>query len=140
MRKNLVKLAAAAAVVLSTSACYHATVDTGRPSNGVTVSKNWAHSFIEGLVPPSTLETAQQCPNGVAKVETQISFLNGLARLLTFGIYTPMEITVQCAGPTAMTGDAQTIQVARMDLGNGLGQAAALSAESGEAVFVQIAE
>lgn len=139
MRKNLVKLAAAALVVLSTSACYHATVDTGRPSNGVTVSKNWAHSFIGGLVPPSTLETASQCPNGVAKVETQLSFLNQLANFVTLGIYTPMTITVQCAGPTAM-GETQTIQVARGDFGSGLDQAVALSAESGEAVFVQIAE
>lgn len=140
MRKNLVKLAAAALVVLSTSACYHATVDTGRPSNGVTVSKNWAHGFLFGLIPPSTLETASQCPNGVAKVETQLSFLNQLANFITGGIYTPMQISVQCAGPTAMGEGAETIQVARVELESGLEQAVALSAESGAAVFVQVAE
>lgn len=140
MRKNLVKLAAAALVVLSTSACYHATVDTGRPANGVTVSKNWAHSFIGGLVPPSTLETASQCPNGVAKVETQLSFLNQLANFVTLGIYTPMTITVQCAGPMAMGEGAETIQVARAELQSGFQQAVARSAESGAAVFVQVAE
>lgn len=30
-------------------------------------------------------------------VETQVSFLNQLVGALTFGIYTPMHITVTCA-------------------------------------------
>ena len=43
-------------------------------------------------MPPSTIETAQKCPNGVAKVETQQSFGNQLVGFLTLGIYTPMDI------------------------------------------------
>ncbi len=46
---------------------------------------------------PSLVETAAKCPDGVAKVETQLSFLNMLAQALTLGIYSPMNIKVTCA-------------------------------------------
>ena len=61
------------------------------------IDNQWAHGFIFGLVPPSTVSTQAQCAKGVAKVETQISFLNGLAQMLTFSLYTPMSIKVTCA-------------------------------------------
>jgi hypothetical protein len=39
----------------------------------------------------------EQCGSaGVARVETQISFLNGLVSFLTFNIFTPMDILVTC--------------------------------------------
>jgi hypothetical protein len=63
----------------------------------VVVEKSFASSWIYGLVPPSTVETAAKCPNGVAKVETQLSFVNQLVGALTLGIYTPMSIKVTCA-------------------------------------------
>lgn len=85
-------------IVVSTTGCFHAVVNTGRQASGQTIERPWAHSFIYGLVPPSVTETASACPNGVARVETQQSFLNGLAHVITFGIYTPMTITVACAG------------------------------------------
>jgi hypothetical protein len=34
----------------------------------------------------------------VSKVETEHSFLNGLVQFVTLGIYTPMHLTVTCAG------------------------------------------
>ncbi len=80
-----------------TAGCYHATVETGLTPSAVTVEKGWAHGWILGLVPPSTVETIGKCPNGVAKVETQLSFANQLVSALTGGIYTPMEIKVTCA-------------------------------------------
>ena len=53
-------------------------------------------------MPPETVETMRGCPTGVARVETRQSFVNGLVGILTFGIYTPMEIIVTCAnGPGA---------------------------------------
>jgi Bor protein len=48
-------------------------------------------------VPPSTVSTAEKCPKGVAKVETQHTFLNQLVGALTLEIYTPMQIRVTCA-------------------------------------------
>jgi len=100
----------AAAVVLALSVgCYHATIETGRPASSEIVKKPWANSWIYGLVPPATVSTAAQCPNGVARVETQLSFLNGLVGALTFGIYTPMNILVTCA--SAATASAPDLLV-----------------------------
>jgi hypothetical protein len=93
MRKMLPLLAAAVAL----SGCYHATIETGATPSATTIETPWAHSFILGLVPPSTVQAQQKCPRGVAKVETQQSFLNQIASLFTGGIYTPMDIKVTCA-------------------------------------------
>ena len=94
----------AAIVVLS--GCYHATIETGLPPGTQTVEKPWASSWVIGLVPPKTVETASRCPNGVAKVETQVSFLNALVALITSFIYTPMTIVVTCAGPDTPMDEA----------------------------------
>lgn len=57
--------------------CYHATIDTGLAPGPKTVEM-WKHSWIYGLVPPSVVEAQSECENGVARVETQMSFVNGL--------------------------------------------------------------
>lgn len=79
------------------SGCYAAKIDTGLPPSSTVIKKTFASCWIYGLVPPSTVETAAKCPNGVAVVETQLSFVNGLVGMLTLGIYTPMQIVVTCA-------------------------------------------
>lgn len=89
--------ATVAAIVVVLSGCYHATIDTGAAPSAQTVEKKWASGWIYGLVPPSTVETTGKCPNGVAKVSTQLSFPNQLVSFLTWGIYTPMEIVATCA-------------------------------------------
>jgi hypothetical protein len=90
------KLAALGAVVLL-AGCYHAVVDTGLTPSPTTIEKPWASGWVYGLVPPSPISTMERCPNGVAKVETQLSFVNSLVGALTLGIYTPMSIKVTCA-------------------------------------------
>jgi hypothetical protein len=92
MKRNVV-----IAMMFAVTGCYHATVETGLRPTPVTVDKAWAHGWILGLVPPSTLETAQKCPQGVARVETQLSFANQLVGILTSYIYTPMAIKVTCS-------------------------------------------
>ena len=77
--------------------CYHATITTGRTPSAVVVEDRWADSWIYGLVPPDTINVGQRCPNGVARVDTQLSFLNQLVGALTLGIYTPMDVRVTCA-------------------------------------------
>jgi hypothetical protein len=122
---------------LATTGCYHAIIETGRSPSGQSIERAWAHGFLYGLVPPSVTETASQCPNGVARVETKHSFLNALAGGITWGIYTPMTIQVQCAasapddgadllGPT--DGDTQSL----------IETAARRSIETGEAVYVDL--
>jgi hypothetical protein len=101
-----------AATVLFLGACHHATVNTGLQPSGQK-STTWGHGFIYGLVPPATVDGASKCPNGVAKVETQLSFPNQLVSWLTFGLYSPMMITVECAATraAALPADAETISV-----------------------------
>lgn len=77
--------------------CFHTTVTTGLPAGDVVIDQPWATGWLFGLVPPATVNTASECPNGVAVVESEHSFLNSIARILTFSIYSPVHIKVTCA-------------------------------------------
>jgi Bor protein. len=123
---------AIASLALS-GACYHATIETGMASNGQVIEKEWASSFIDGLVPPDVVETAAKCPNGVAKVETEHSFLNSLVAGLTFGIYTPIHIKVTCG--TGRRAELPTVK-ANGDLAAAMTKAAELSVETDAPVLV----
>ena len=79
------------------SGCYHSKVVTGRTPGPIVIDEPFASGWVYGLVPPSTVEAASECPDGVAIVETEISFLNQLVGALTGYIYTPMHIKVTCA-------------------------------------------
>jgi Bor protein len=98
LRGGLVRSRALVPTALTVlTACWHATVETGLTPSTVVIDRSWAASWIYGLVPPKTVETASRCPDGVAKVETELTFLNQVVHLLTLGIYTPMRIRVTCA-------------------------------------------
>jgi hypothetical protein len=105
-------------------ACYHTTIETGAAPTTQVVEKEWAASWIGGLVPPDPVETAAKCPNGVSKVETQLSFLNMVANVLTLGIYTPMTITVTCG--TGRRAEVPTVR-GSSDVAAAVAEAAALS-------------
>lgn len=98
-----IELTAILALVLILSSCYHTKIITDAEPSGEVIDKPWASSFIFGLVPPKEVRTASECGNGVAQVDTQISFLNGLVSAITFNIYTPMHITVTCAAGSGMS-------------------------------------
>jgi hypothetical protein len=139
--RRIARFAAFGLLVFAFVNCYHATVETGRRPSGDTVSKPWAPSFVFGLVPPSTVETASKCPNGVAKVETQLSFLNQIVGLLTLGIFTPMEIKAQCADAAAASLSPDQVVIvpppgSREATQEAFDQAAEASAESGRPAFV----
>lgn len=124
------------AIALGATGCYHATIDTGLAPSTTVIDKPWANGFVYGLVPPSTVETAAKCPHGAAKVETQQSFLNGVVNVLTFGIYTPMQITVTCASTGTMADGAPV--VSGSDLEVVLAQAIQKSSSTGTAVIAQV--
>jgi hypothetical protein len=128
------KLFMAVAVLTLTTGCYHATVETGlTPSNKV-VEKQWAHGFLFGLVPPSEVETVSKCPSGVAKVETQQSFLNLVANALTGGLYSPMSIKATCA-----TSRSASLPVVRdSNVARAMKDAVDLSVATGTAVNVEV--
>lgn len=97
MRRSFAILAAG----LVLGGCYRVTVTAGpQPTAADTptvVDVPFSHSFVYGLVPPPEINVREKCPNGVAKVETQHSFVNGLVTILTSAIYTPIRVTVTCA-------------------------------------------
>lgn len=135
------------AVCLSAVGCYHATIETSLNPNGETITQKWASCWIFGLVPPKTVEAAAQCPNGVSKVETQQSFLNGLVGMLTIGIYTPMEIVVECGdamGAGVIPTDAQEIIVSDAatseEIQKAYSDAATLAYKSSKPVYVRFVE
>jgi Bor protein len=105
------KLILSAASFIAVTACYHATVETGATPSPVVIDKEFASSWIYGLVPPSTVSTAEKCPHGVAKVETQHTFVNQLVGILTLGIYTPMQIRVTCAAASSASDDPSALHV-----------------------------
>lgn len=95
--RQLLRGTALLLVVAMGAGCYHATVDTGLTPSPVVVEKGFAASWIDGLVPPKPIDTHAQCPKGVAKVETQLTFVNMLVGVITGGIFTPMSIKATCA-------------------------------------------
>jgi hypothetical protein len=130
------RLVLLAVVAVLSVGCYHATVETGRPAGSTTIEKNWAHGFLWGLVPPSTVETAQRCATGVAKVETQLSFLNMVANFITSGLYSPMTITVTCA--QGGTADARMFKADARSAREALVEAAEMSKRYGTPVYVAL--
>ncbi|HTS83338.1 MAG TPA: Bor family protein [Myxococcaceae bacterium] len=91
-----------AVLLLLSAGCYHASIETGMKPGTDRIEKEWAASFVFGLVPPDTIDAQSKCKSGVSKVETQHSFLNALVAFFTIQIYTPMDLTVTCAaGPGA---------------------------------------
>ena len=85
------------AVAMLLSGCYHITVVSGQPAAPTNINNEWQLSFVGGLVPPPVINSQTVCPRGVAKVETEQSFLNGLASSLSGGIVTPIHAMVTCA-------------------------------------------
>ena len=132
-----IRRAAAVLAAFALTGCYHAVIQTGRPESTDVISIKWANSFIFGLVPPPIVETASRCTNGVAKVETQHSFLNGLAAVVTFSLYTPMQIDVTCAA----RGTASAEPVIKVEQGRtveqALTEAVRVSSEKNTPVYVQ---
>ena len=130
-------------VAVVASGCYHARVETGLTPSAQVIEKGFAHSFIYGLVPPSTVSTTSQCPNGVAMVETQISFVNGLVSSLTGGLYTPMSIKATCAAAGSASAGTSASEVvvseaASMDeIKEAFSAAADETVETGDPVYVR---
>lgn len=98
MRRIAALLIAAA---LSTG-CYHVTVITGAPAANKTIDKPWQMSFVSGLVPPTEITTDPPCTQGVARIETKRSFMNGVVSAISSSIVSPIHVLVTCAsGPVA---------------------------------------
>jgi hypothetical protein len=127
------------ALAIVSTGCYHAMVTTGLTPSATVVDQGFASSWVYGLVPPKTVEAAAACPDGVAIVETELSFVNQLVGFLTLGIYTPMHIKVTCAAPGMGSVIVPDVELpVGTDLVLGFGSAADRAADTGEAVYVRV--
>jgi hypothetical protein len=98
-------------LVVAAAGCYHATINTGLTPSTTVIDQPMAAGWAYGLVAPKPVDAMSRCPSGVAKVETEHSFVNSLIGGITFGIFTPMHIRVTCAQARADAG-SRTINVA----------------------------
>ena len=96
----LFSLALGACLLLS--GCYQAKMTTGKPASSTVVQESFAPSFIGGLV-PATIDVTDECRNGIASAERNLSFVNMLVGTLTLGIYYPQNVTVTCAAGPGMS-------------------------------------
>jgi hypothetical protein len=88
-------------MVLVTSACFHQVVQTGRAPSQTIVDKPWVTTWLWGLVAAEPIDVRRECPSGTAIIETETSFMNGLASVVTLGIFTPQHVRVTCASRSA---------------------------------------
>jgi hypothetical protein len=128
------------ALCLGASGCYHQVVRTGAPPGTVVIDRPWTATYLFGLIPASAINTAAECPSGIAIVETQQTFVNGLVGVLTLGIYTPQTVQITCAaaGPAAAATHRMYFP-ARASLGDraaAVREAVELSRSTGETVVV----
>jgi len=143
MRTLLARSAAMAGLVLSLG-CYHATIETGAPPSNEVISKSFASGWIFGLVPPSTVAAAAKCPDGVARVETQLSFVNQLVSFLTLYIYTPMSIKVTCAAKRTASNTPESadivvdVEAGAAGIQDAFVRAAELAVRTGNPVYVAL--
>lgn len=127
------------------SGCYHTKVTTGLTPSSQVYEIPFAHSFVYGLVPPDEVRGAERCPSGVAIVESEISFVNGLVSALTFSLYTPMHIKVTCAASSAMhQGDGESSDISRAepveggDIVEAIRRAGDRAASTGRPVYLDV--
>src|SRR5690606_24645778 len=115
-RRKTMRSAGALPLLLSlllTAGCYHQVVHTGATAGPRIIEHPWTATYLFGLIPAAEISTVAQCPNGVAVIETQQTFLNGLVGVVTLGIYTPQTVRITCAaGGDASVQGARTVRVA----------------------------
>ena len=92
-------------LALVTSGCFKQVVRTEKTPSQTVVEKAMVATWLWGLIPATPIDVRQQCPNGVAMVETQQNVMNGLVAILTLGIYSSRQVTITCAAAGGRTPD-----------------------------------
>ena len=90
-----------ALVVALGTGCFHQIVQTGNPAGATVVDKQFVPGWLWGLVPNDEVDVRKECPMGVAVVETETSFVNGLVGVVTLGIFTPQHVRITCSSRSA---------------------------------------
>jgi hypothetical protein len=128
-------MAAGACVLLA--GCFHQVVSTGLAAGTNRVERPWTSTWIFGLVEAKPIDVRQQCPDGAAFIESKMTFMNGLATLLTLGIWDPWTVTITCAsgGRASLDPTTTTLELAPSDPG-ALDVAARIAWTTGRTVAV----
>jgi len=118
MNKNLALCVTAAA--LSLTGCYKTNFTTGS-AIGAAPDKEirFHHRLIYGLVELNPVEADQICPTGIAKVHTEVSFLNWLVQQVTYSLYNPSTVQIWCKSGSAynveLTEDGDLLSMTEAD-------------------------
>ena len=93
---NLSRLTMILAFGAALSGCYNLKYySTSVPGPGAT-HKVWVHGFLGGIITVGELNLDTECPNGVYKMKSNISFVGLLLTAVTGSIYTPSNVVITC--------------------------------------------
>jgi hypothetical protein len=126
--------------VFGVTGCFHQVVETGlTPAPGGATINRTAGVAFWGLK-AAEVDARQECTNGVAVVETQQTFMNGLISALTLGIYNPQTVTITCAAGSSPDADAPRVSVpgdaTSEEVEAAVLEAIQMAMETGEPVFL----
>lgn len=104
--KFMIKTSLLLALVIFAAGCFTTRVNFTSPNAGTPshiYNGNWHHGIVYGLVELSSpVPINEVCGSGqVTFVEQKTSFLNGVAAMFTWNLYTPQSMTVFCSGGSA---------------------------------------
>ncbi|MEQ9885782.1 Bor family protein [Pectobacterium zantedeschiae] len=93
------KILSAAVLALALTGCAQQTFTVKNDAVATPKQVTTHHFFVSGIGQKKTIDAAAVCGGAdkVARTETQLTFVNGLLGLVTFGIYTPREARVYCS-------------------------------------------
>ncbi|MBI2795150.1 MAG: hypothetical protein HYX65_00410 [Gemmatimonadetes bacterium] len=138
---RFVRIMAVVVAASLASACWHTTVTTGKAPGSQVISDDWHTNWFFGLIPGAEVD-ASACKAGIAKVETQHSFLNLLVGYFVGIVWSPNSVSVTCAagGSASLTPADKVVGHAgstREEAVASFQAAAKLAAETGTAVYVK---
>jgi hypothetical protein len=71
--------------LLACSGCYSMRYETNRRAVGGVQSEQWSHNVVGLLTITEPINVDAMCPNGIAAVENEVTFLNGLLAVIVRG-------------------------------------------------------
>jgi hypothetical protein len=76
--------------------CYRMAVINGEPVPLVKENKGLHHGVLSLVEVSQVVPLSETCPNGFARVDDRVNFVNGLLSGLSDGVYSPSTVFVQC--------------------------------------------
>lgn len=97
---RLVAIALLLVAPLAAGCVTHTYVVSGTTPTDHPDDVEWRSHLLAGLISlDGDIDLREACPQGVALIEDQVEFLNGLLWLVTGFIYTPSTVDIYCQAP-----------------------------------------